>query len=118
VRRRPQEALPANANNQSNQDNSMNIVFVDGCPGGGPCAVCGNERETRIGVCFDCASSGELRAAQRTAAQHLSQAWRNIAKRKFSNARYDLSWAWQRLTGSGDYAPGGYFDREYPGFRR
>jgi hypothetical protein len=77
------------------------------------CIGCGQDDELRMGFCFDCASTGELRAARRTVAQHLGTALRHLRERRPDLARFDLSWAWQRLTRTGDYTPRGYFEREY-----
>jgi hypothetical protein len=74
------------------------------------CVKCGNADELRLGFCFDCAASGEERAACRTVLQHLSKMLFNLRQGRWENARYDLSWAWQRLTRTGDYRAGGYFD--------
>jgi hypothetical protein len=63
-------------------------------------------------VCFECASNGERRAAESTAAQHLKAAVKNAAHWN-SEWRFDLKWAWERATKTGDYAPGGYFEREH-----
>lgn len=76
------------------------------------CACCERDEELRMGVCFDCASAGEERAAKRTVVQHLRRALENLLSGKTGNARFDLQWAWERLTGTGDYARGGTFDRE------
>jgi len=74
------------------------------------CQYCNNpDDDLRMGCCWDCASAGELRAARRTVTQHLGNAVRNLAAGNFANARFDLCWAWERLTKTGDYAPGGYF---------
>jgi hypothetical protein len=93
------------------------IAIIDGNPGSGPCTTCGQAEETRFGVCFGCANAGERHAACRSVAQHIAKAASNVRQGRWQSARYDLSWAWQRLTNSGDYKPGGYFDREHPGFR-
>lgn len=78
------------------------------------CSVCGAEDDDlRFGVCFACAEAGERRAAQRTVRQHLGTAVRNLWRGKLTYARYDLTWAWQRLTKTGDYAPGGTFEQDY-----
>ena len=76
------------------------------------CSSCGREAELRLGCCFKCAMNGERRAACRTVLQHLWKALSNLRKRKWGHMRYDLSWAWQRATRSGDYSTGGYFDGE------
>lgn len=83
---------------------------VTGEPGFGSCSTCSETHELRMGVCFDCANSGEIRSAKRTVTQHLLKCARNLSARKFEFARYDITWAWQRLTKTGDYEPGGYFD--------
>ncbi len=74
------------------------------------CGGCGQMLELRLGFCFDCSSRGEERAAKRTVAEHLKQARANLAKGS-PNWRFDLHWAWERFTQTGDYAPGGYFDK-------
>lgn len=74
------------------------------------CAGCGNDDELRLGYCWDCASSGEARAAKRTVVQHIAAMFRNLRKGS-DNAKYDFKWAWERLTRTGDYAAGGYFER-------
>ncbi len=78
------------------------------------CIKCGGDGngELRWGFCFDCASAGEEKAARRTVWQHVVAAAGNI-RSGGENWRYDLSWAWQRLTRSGDYKRGGCFEREY-----
>jgi len=90
------------------------IIFVDGSPGFGPCAGCGQPEELRMGYCFDCAMAGEERAARRSVLQHLRCGFGRILLGNFSFAtRMDFVWAWERLTKTGDYAPGGEFDSQY-----
>ncbi len=92
----------------------MSITFTDGCPGGGPCAVCGGEAETRFGCCFDCATEGERKAAHRSILQHLAVGLGRVLRgRRDFGTRLEFIWAWERLTKTGDYAPGGEFDRMY-----
>lgn len=74
------------------------------------CFRCGADDELRFGCCWDCATAGETRAAKRTVVQHLGCMFSNLRKRN-GNAKYDMKWAWARLTKTGDYAPGGYFER-------
>lgn len=74
------------------------------------CRSCGRDRELRLGFCFDCASAGEARAAKRTVRQHLVKALVHWRRRDWWKARYDLRWAWERFTMTGDYAKGGYFE--------
>lgn len=93
---------------------SDQIIFVDGEPGFGPCAGCGNADELRRGFCFDCAMAGEERAARRTVLRHLGHGlWRVMRGHFGFGTRMDFVWAWERLTKTGDYAPGGEFDRQY-----
>lgn len=75
------------------------------------CSVCGSDdTDTRMGVCFDCATAGEARAARRGVLGHI---WRGIDAAMHAEwwvARICFRWAWERLTKTGDYAPGGEFD--------
>lgn len=92
----------------------MVIEFTDGQPGFGPCASCGSTDELRMGHCFDCAMRGEERAAHRAVAQHLGHGlWRALRGRFDFATKTDFVWAWERLTKTGDYAPGGEFDSAY-----
>jgi hypothetical protein len=75
------------------------------------CTVCGtDDDDLRFGVCYDCADRGEREAAHRTVIKHIYKAFINLRHRKWRYAWYDITWAWQRLTKTGDYAKGGYFD--------
>lgn len=76
------------------------------------CKGCGREEELRLGFCFDCCQAGERRAARRTVIRHLLKCGSNLARGKFRYAWCDLRWAWMRLTLTGDYLEGGYFDWE------
>jgi hypothetical protein len=76
------------------------------------CACCGEPEELRMGFCFDCATKGEERAAKRSVLQHVAKGVRHIFTGHYTNARIDFSWAWERLTRTGDYKPGGEFDRQ------
>ncbi len=68
--------------------------------------------DTRFSTCFECASVGEEMAAKRSVLQHLKKGAENIIAGNFEYSLYDFSWAWQRLTKTGDYSKGGTFDRE------
>ena len=82
------------------------------------CAYCRAQNvETRMGCCWDCATSGEERAARRTVWQHISKAFDHALDGLWGNVRIDLSWAWERLTTTGDYPPQGYFDHQVPDWR-
>lgn len=72
------------------------------------CNYCGKEAELRMGCCWECGTSGEARAARRTVWQHLWTGAKHAVQGS-ANARFDFQWAWERLTRSGDYAPGGEF---------
>lgn len=81
------------------------------------CLECGVDRDLREGICFDCASAAERRAAKRSVLRHL---WASVSAFTSGDAvssRIFAKWAWERLTGTGDYAVGGTFDAEYPGWR-
>ena len=84
----------------------------------GNCTSCKKEDELRFGVCFSCASSGESKAANRTVFQHLKTAIKNAQAKQYEYAGYDLKWAWQRLTRTGDYSKDGYFDSEGHNWRK
>jgi hypothetical protein len=68
--------------------------------------------DVRFDACFDCASTGEERAAKRTVMQHIAKGFDNLQYGNFEYAKYDFSWAWQRLTRTGDYSNSGTFDFE------
>lgn len=90
------------------------IIWVDGDPGCAPCFACGKTDELRMGCCFECAMDGEKRAAHRTVRQHLTKGLGKVVRCRFGfGTRMDFVWAWERLTKTGDYAPGGEFDRQY-----
>lgn len=90
------------------------IIITDGSPGYGPCFACGEVDELRMGCCFDCAMAGEEVAARRTVMQHLGHGiWRVLRGRFGFATRMDFVWAWERLTKTGDYAPGGEFESQY-----
>ena len=76
------------------------------------CIKCGRDEELRLGFCFDCVSAGEERAAKRSVLGHLLKMCWNLRRRKWWQASCDLTWAWQRLTRTGDYATDGTFDWE------
>lgn len=75
------------------------------------CYSCGQDEDCRLGFCFECATIAEDKAAKRTVVQHLKKAVSHFYLGLFVEARIDLCWAWERLTGTGDYAPDGEFSR-------
>jgi len=81
------------------------------------CRACGGAQvstnDLRGGVCWDCADAGERRAAMRTVLEHILSASVNVRRRYWFGAKCDITWAWQRLTRTGYYKPGGIFERDY-----
>jgi hypothetical protein len=77
------------------------------------CQGCGRTDDTRMGFCFECATAGEERAARRTVLQHVMKGLGHCARGYWLDARIDFSWAWERLTRTGDYRPGGEFESQY-----
>lgn len=82
----------------------------------GICSLCRNYTDLRMGFCFECATDGERRAAQRSVAGHLARSFVCLWRGHWESARICRAWAWERLTRTGDYAPGGTFEREYGKF--
>lgn len=78
------------------------------------CRICQRHEDLRAGICFDCATDAERRAAQRSVLQHLLKGLGKVMRLRFNyGTRTDFRWAWERLTRTGDYAPGGEFERQY-----
>lgn len=79
------------------------------------CVCCRQEADDlRGGVCWDCATDGEREAAGFSVLRHLWEAARRLPQpRRWWAARISVAWAWDRLTRTGYYAPGGIFEREY-----
>jgi len=74
------------------------------------CNCCGRDDDCRMGICFDCATAAEIRASKRSVLQHVGKALGHLRRGDFTFARISLAWAWERLTKTGDYAPGGEFE--------
>jgi hypothetical protein len=90
------------------------IVLIDGSPGDEPCLTCGEPTEFRTGYCYACAWEGQRRAANRSVVQHVLHGFGRIFQGRFDfGTRMDFVWAWCRMTRTGDYAPGGEFERQY-----
>ena len=70
------------------------------------CKGCGRDDELRMGYCFDCATEGDLRLGRRSVLQHLAKAASHALRGYWLDARIDVKCAWERLTRSGEYAPG------------
>jgi len=79
----------------------------------GRCSGCNKWDDLRFGYCFDCACAGERRAAHCSILGHIGKGMKHIAGGYWTEARIDFSWAWERATRTGDYAPGGEFERQY-----
>jgi hypothetical protein len=70
------------------------------------CSVCGKEDELRYGVCFDCASTGDIRLGSRSTLQHWWHGVTSLRPGLWWRARMDFKCGWERLTRTGEYAPG------------
>lgn len=71
------------------------------------CRVCKTEQgDLRGGVCFDCATEGDLRLARRSMLQHWAHGLGAIFAGKWWMVRMDFRMGWERIRRSGDYAPG------------
>jgi hypothetical protein len=76
------------------------------------CGVCKRVRELRSGICFDCAWNMERILAKRYWFEHVWIGLRKIHRPElWWQIGHDWSLAFQRLTETGSYAPGGKFDR-------
>lgn len=76
------------------------------------CKKCGHIGDIRLGFCFGCANSGERRLAKRTTLQHMASLLRHLRRRCWFEAKCDARYAIERLTRTGAYSRGGYFDGE------
>jgi hypothetical protein len=71
------------------------------------CRVCKRDDEDlRMGVCFDCATTGDIRLGSRSVLQHLAHGVSALFRGACWMARMDFKCAWERLRRTGDYAPG------------
>lgn len=76
------------------------------------CIKCGGGDDFRGGFCWDCAHNGERKAANSTVIQHLGRMLGNLSRGRFWQAKFDARWAFERLTATGDYRHGGYFEKQ------
>jgi NMD protein affecting ribosome stability and mRNA decay len=61
------------------------------------CQVCGSgDDDLRMGVCFDCATEGDIRLAKKSTLQHWAHGVASI---------FQGVW-WERIWRTGEYAPG------------
>lgn len=71
------------------------------------CRVCNtNTDDLRGGVCFDCATEGDLRLARRSALQHWLHGLEALLSGVWWMARMDFRMGWERIRRTGEYAPG------------
>lgn len=71
------------------------------------CVVCNEETgDTRYGVCFDCATEGDIRLGSRSVLQHVRHALGALFRGNRWMAWIDFKCAWERLWRIGEYAPG------------
>lgn len=76
------------------------------------CSVCGyGDGDTRMGVCFDCATAGDIRLAKKSTLQHWSHGLGSVFHGVWWRARMDFRMGWQRIRRTGEYAPGREWDQ-------
>jgi hypothetical protein len=75
------------------------------------CLSCSASADLRYGYCFDCATNAEAIASHRSVASHLFCGFRSLFRGYDIESRIYFRWAWERLTSTGDYAPGGEFEQ-------
>lgn len=91
----------------------MQIQITHGQPGSF-CESCKQPEDTRFGCCWDCATAAEKKAAQRSVLHHFGRGLLGVLRLRWGFAtRLNFVWAWERLTETGDYAPGGEFEQRY-----
>jgi len=71
------------------------------------CRVCGDPtNDLRMGVCFDCATEGDIRLAKRSTIQHWIHGFKALCYRDWVIAKMDFRIGWERIWRTGEYAPG------------
>lgn len=71
------------------------------------CHVCqGCTDDLRFGVCFDCATEGDIRLGKRSTLSHWLHGIGHTLTGPWWKARTDFKCGWERIRRSGDYAPG------------
>lgn len=71
------------------------------------CHVCKSiDSDLRMGVCFDCATEGDLRLWRRSTFQHWLHGIRRAFRLDWLMARIDFKCGWERIWRTGEYAPG------------
>lgn len=71
------------------------------------CTVCGcGDDDLRMGVCFDCATDGDIRLAKRSTLQHWRHGVASVFQCVWWRARMDFKMGWERIWRTGEYAPG------------
>lgn len=71
------------------------------------CRVCNSKTDDlRGGVCFDCATEGDIRLAKRSTLQHWTHALGAAFHGVWWMAKMDVRMGWERIWRTGEYAPG------------
>lgn len=72
------------------------------------CSNCGVDDggDTRMGICFDCATEGDLRLGRRSTVNHWLHGVQHALTGPWWKARIDFKCGWERIWRSGDYASG------------
>lgn len=71
------------------------------------CRVCNIDTDDlRGGVCFDCATEGDIRLARRSTLQHWLHGLSALFGGVWWMAKMDFRMGWERVRRSGEYAPG------------
>lgn len=76
------------------------------------CHVCKRATDDlRMGICFDCATAGDIRLGSRSVAQHIAHGVNSLFCGIWWRVRIDFKCAWERIWRSGEYAPGREWER-------
>ena len=75
------------------------------------CIVCGASDDLRGGVCFDCATDGDIRLAKKSTLQHWAHGVYSCFCGVWWRARMDFRMGWERIWRTGEYAPGREWER-------
>lgn len=72
-----------------------------------PCTVChSKDTDLRMGVCFDCATDGDIRLAKKSTIEHWLHSIKALSQGAWWIAKLDFKIGWQRIWRTGEYAIG------------
>lgn len=72
------------------------------------CRICNADTDDlHAGICFDCATEGDLRLGRRSVIQHWTHGIYSVFCGVWWRARMDFKMGWERLWRTGEYALGG-----------